>query len=179
MDLQRLGVKLFVTDPGAIRVKDFVPVFHSWIQRQCVEGHLLIDVHDYSHIQNGPGILLVSHEANFCTDMAEGKLGLAYYRKQPAGANLESHLDAALKAARQAASLLEKEPAFEGRLRFRKDELLVIPNDRLLAPNDGATFATLQPSLENVFGKDAKLTHASTNPKDRLTVRVQVPVRYP
>ena len=174
MELHRFGIKLFATDPAGVRVKDFVPVFHSWIQRQAVEGHLLVDVHDYSHIQNGPGILLVAHEGNFCTDMAEGKLGLAYFRKQPAGASVESHLDAALKAVRQAASLLEKEPAFEGRLRFRKDELLVIANDRLLAPNDAATFAALKAPLTKVFGGNAKLVHASTNPKDRLTVQVTV-----
>jgi hypothetical protein len=172
MELHRFGIKLFAAEPADIRVKDFVPVFHSWIQRQAVEGHLLVDVHDYSNIQNGPGILLVAHEGNFCTDMAEGKLGLAYFRKQPAGENVESHLDAALKAARQAASLLEKETAFEGRLRFRKDELLVIANDRLLAPNDAATFATLKSPLAKVFGADAKLLHAGANPKDRLTVRV-------
>jgi hypothetical protein len=172
MELYRLGIKLFAADSAGVRVKDFVPVFHSWIQRQCVEGHLLVDVHDYSHIQNGPGILLVAHEGNFCTDMAEGKLGLAYFRKQPAGNGVEEHLQAAIKSARQAASLLEKEAAFEGRLRFRKDELLVIANDRLLAPNDAATFTSMKPSLTKVFGSDAKLIHASTNPKDRLTVRV-------
>jgi hypothetical protein len=173
MELYRLGIKLFATDSAAVKVKDFVPVFHSWIQRQCVEGHLLVDVHDYSHIQNGPGILLVAHEGNFCTDMAEGKLGLAYFRKQPAGTGFESHLSAALKSARQAAALLEQEPAFEGRLRFQKDELLVIANDRLLAPNDAATFTTLKASLVKVFGAEARLMHASPNPKDRLTVRVQ------
>jgi hypothetical protein len=172
MELHRLGVKLFAADSAAVRVKDFVPVFHSWIQRQCVEGHLLVDVHDYSHIQNGPGILLVAHEGNFCTDMAEGKLGLAYFRKQPAGTGMESHLAAALQSARQAAALLEKEPAFEGRLRFQNDELLVIANDRLLAPNDAATFTMMKPSLVKVFGAETKLIHASTNPKDRLTVRV-------
>lgn len=176
MELHRFGVKLFAAEPAGIRVKDFVPVFHLWIQRQAIEGHLLIDVHDYSHIPNGPGILLVAHEGNFCTDMADGRLGLAYFRKQPAGAGVEDHLDAALKAVRQAASLLEKEPAFEGRLRLRTDELLVISNDRLLAPNDASTFAALQPSLVKTFGRDAKLTYASPNPKDRLTVRVFVPV---
>jgi len=171
MELQRLGIKLFAADSAAVRVRDFVPVFHSWIQRQCMDGHLLIDVHDYSHIQNGPGILLVAHEGNFCTDMADGRLGLVYFRKQPAGTSTQSHIEAALKAVRQAASLLEKEPVFEG-LRFRKDELLVIANDRLLAPNDAATFAALKSQLKKMFGTDATLVYASTNPKDRLTVRV-------
>ena len=94
MEFSRLGIKLFAADSGAVRVKDFVPIFHSWIQKQCVENHQLIDVHDYSHIHHGPGILLVAHEGNFSTDMAEGKPGLAYFRKQPAGGTSEETLRA-------------------------------------------------------------------------------------
>jgi hypothetical protein len=172
MELYRLGIKLFAENPANVRVKDFVPVFHSWIQQQSIAGHQLIDVHDYSHIQNGPGILLVAHEGNFSTDMAEGRLGLVYFRKQPHGASFETQLDAALKAVRQAADLLEKDPAFAGKLRFRQDELLVIANDRLLAPNDAETFATLKPSLTKVFGNSAKLAHTSPNSRERLTVKV-------
>jgi hypothetical protein len=172
MELSRLAIKLFVADSASIRLKDFVPIFHSWIQKQCVQDHMLIDVHDYSHIHHGPGILLVAHEGNFSTDMAEGKLGLTYSRKQPAGKTLEDELRAALKFAQQAALLIEAEPHLEGRMRFRKDELLVISNDRLLAPNDGAVFETMKPALFAVFGKSATLTHASAGTKDRLTIRV-------
>ena len=55
-----------------MRLDDFIPVFHRWIQKQTVSGHLLIDVHDYSHIHQGPGILLVGHEGNFSIDLADG-----------------------------------------------------------------------------------------------------------
>jgi hypothetical protein len=172
VDLYRLGIKVFAENPTGIRVKDFVPVFHLWIQNQSISGHQLIDVHDYSHIQNGPGILLVAHEGNFCTDQADGKLGLMYFRKQPQGASLETQLGSALKAIQQGSSLLEQDPAFAGKLRFRTDEVLVVANDRLLAPNDAETFSTLKPSLVKVFGTNAKFIHASPNPKERLTVRV-------
>jgi hypothetical protein len=172
MELPRLAIKLFAVNSASVRVKDFVPIFHSWIQKQCVEDHMLVDVHDYSHIHHGPGILLVAHEGNFSTDMAEGKLGLAYSRKQLAGKRLEEELRTVLKYAQQAASLIEAEPRLEGRLRFRKDELLIISNDRLLAPNDGAVFETMKPVLLGVFGKTAGLTHAGAGTKDRLTIRV-------
>lgn len=172
MDLYRVGIKVFAENPAGIRAKDFVPVFHSWIQNQSISEHQLIDVHDYSHIQNGPGILLVAHEGNFSTDQADGKLGLIYFRKQPQGASVETQLAAALKAVQQGASLLEKDPAFGGRLRFRTNEMLVIANDRLLAPNDAETFSVLKPSLAKVFGSHAKFAHTSTNPKDRLAVTV-------
>jgi hypothetical protein len=173
MNLYRVGVKLFAADASNVVVKDFVPVFHSWIQRQCIEGHLLVDVHDYSHIHHGPGILLVAHEGNFSTDLADGRLGLAYTRKQPAGPGFEANLQAAVTAARRAAALLEAEPVFGGRLTFRRDETLVIANDRLAAPNDAEAFAALQPAIASVLGASVTLSRAGANSRDRLTIHVR------
>lgn len=173
MEYSRLGIKVLAADSAGVRIKDFVSIFHTWIQKQCVEDHLLIDVHDYSHIHHGPGILLVGHEGNFSTDMGEGKLGLAYFRKQPVGHTFEDAVHASLRAAHHAASLIEEEPALEGKLRFRKDELLLICNDRLLTPNDSATFEALQPVLSKVFGDNRSFTHASAGTTDRLTIRVK------
>jgi len=171
MEFSRLGIKLFAIDSSAVRVKDFVQIFHSWIQKQCVDNHQLIDVHDYSHIHHGPGILLVAHEGNFSIDMAEGKPGLAYFRKKPAGTSEET-LRASLKAALHAASLIEAEPSLEGRVRFLKDKLVVISNDRLLAPNNATAFEEVKPTLAKVFGTKADFTHASAGTKDRLTILV-------
>src|SRR6266481_671034 len=98
MDLYKYGVRIFTSDTRDMGA--FIPVFHGWIQRQALPGHLLIDVHDYSHVHHGPGILLVAHEANLSIDEAEGRRGLVYMRKQPAT------LPAIVEAARQAAQLL-------------------------------------------------------------------------
>jgi hypothetical protein len=171
MDLQKLGIKFFMTDPQAVPLLDFIPVFQKWIQGQVIADHLLVDVHNYSHIQNGPGILLVAHEGNFSIDMAEGRTGLLYYRKQPGGD--------VVKTALQACSLLESEPAFGGRIRFRKDEAEIVVNDRLLAPNDDRTLAELQPALaaalERGLGqKTFKMSRTSSNPKDRFSARVEI-----
>lgn len=173
-ELTRLGIKLFAADASSVRVKEFAPIFHSWIQKQCVPDHLLIDVHDYSHIHHGPGILLVAQEGNFSTDLADGRLGLAYFRKIPAGNSLEETLRTSLSFVREAASLLEADPSLEGRIRFRDDELLVISNDRLLAPNDAAAFEALHPVLATVFRHGSRFTHSSAEKKDRLTIHVRI-----
>jgi len=78
MDFHRFGVKFFAADPASIRLKDFIPIFHGWIQKQNLTGHLLIDIHDYSHMHEGPGILLVAHEGNFSIDMTSGQIGRAH-----------------------------------------------------------------------------------------------------
>jgi hypothetical protein len=171
MDLQKLGIKFFMTNPNAVPVLDFIPVFQKWIQSQVIPNHMLIDIHNYSHIHNGPGILLVAHEGNFSIDMGDARMGLLYYRKQPGGD--------AVKTALHACSLLENEPAFGGRLRFRTDELEIVANDRLLAPNEDATLAKLEPTLaralQSALGpKNFKITRTSSNPKERFTARIDV-----
>ena len=171
MELSRFGLKLFATDPAAMQAKNFVPIFHSWIQKQAVEKHQLIDVHDYSHIHHGPGILLAGHEANFSTETGEGIPGLVYFRKQPAG-TFEETLRASLKAILHAAALIEAEPSLEGCVRLRRDEILFISNDRLLAPNNAAALAQITPVLAKVFGEKATLTPVRPNTRDRLTIRV-------
>ena len=73
MELSRLGIKLFAADSQRIPregLRTDLPFVDSEAVRR---EHQLIDVHDYSHIHHGPGILLVAHEGNFSTDMAEGK----------------------------------------------------------------------------------------------------------
>ena len=184
MEVDRLGIKFFATDPAgaaddrASFLRSLVPVFHTWIQKQAVEGHLLIDVHDYSHIHHGPGILLVAHEGNFSLDTADGRLGLLYYRKQPLAGSAADRFATTLRSTLQGCRLLEGEPALEGRIRFRTDEWLIVANDRLNAPNDDRTFARLQPGISEVLkrvmpGADVRLTHLAGNPKERFAVNVR------
>jgi hypothetical protein len=176
MDLQKIGVKVYAADSAAVALTEFIPVFHTWIQRRAIENHLLIDIHDYSHIHHGPGILLVAHEGNFSVDMADGRMGLLYYRKQPLEGPLEQRVATIVKTALQACALLEKDSALTGRIRFNKDELLVLANDRLYAPNEKQTFAELEPVLlsgvKNALGVTSlKLEQASPDPKARFSVR--------
>jgi hypothetical protein len=174
MELHRLGVKFFAADPASIRIDEFITVFHGWIQRQAVPDHLLIDVHDYRHIHQGPGILLVGHEGNFSLDLSDGRPGLHYYRKTPTSLAPVGHIAAILQSAIGACQLLEK----DARLQFKTDQFLVIANDRLEAPNDESTYAELQPVLSAALREvldhpDFKLSRVSFDPKERLTISVE------
>ena len=166
MDFHRLGVKFFAADPASIHLDDFIPIFHSWIQKQSLDKHLLIDIHDYSHMHQGPGILLVAHEGNFSIDMTDGRPGLLYYRKTPAALPPAEHVAMILRSALQAVRLLEK---------FSTDEFVIIANDRLAAPNNEKTFTELQPiltaALKQVFDRSTfTLTRATKDPAERFAV---------
>lgn len=153
MELQRLGFKLFVDDPAKIALENFVPVFHSWIQEQIIEEHLLIDVHNYSHVHQGPGILLVAHQGNFSMDLGGDRLGLFYYRKRDINGSSLEKLKTILKTTLQACTLLEAAPELAGKLRFKTDEVLIVANDRLHTPNESATFQAFQPLLSQLFAE--------------------------
>ena len=163
-DLFKLGIKCFAADTGRVDIRNFIPVFHSWIQEQKIPGHLLIDVHDYSHVQNGPGILLVAHEGNFSTDQDEGRLGLEYYRKQPiSGDGLKMVFEIVTGAAR----LLEADARLNG-VKFISDEFLVFSNDRLHAPNSPDTRKRFESAIKHSF-PDSTVTLAprSADPRER------------
>jgi hypothetical protein len=171
MEIHRIGVKFFVADPAAVHLEGFIPIFHGWIQKQALAAHLLIDVHDYSHVQHGPGILLVAHEGNFSVDMGDARPGLMYYRKTPTTLSPVEHLTTVFRSALQACRLLEK----DAQLRFNFDEFVVVANDRLNAPNTDAAFAELEPpltsALKQVFeSAPFVLTRRSGDPKERLAV---------
>jgi len=178
MDLYKFGAKIFVSNPVVVNLRDFIPVFQSWIQKQNIEDHLLIDVHDYSHVPGGPGILLVAHEGNFSMDQEGGRLGLFYYRKRPLDGNARVNLRSIVATALQACKLLEAEPKLKG-IKFQTDEILVIANDRLLAPNTPEALAGFQPvvtaALGEIFkGVPIKLSPSSKDARERLGVLARV-----
>ena len=81
MNLQRIQVKYFVKNPDVVDLPAIVPIFHTWIQKASLEG-LLIDVADYKHVHEGPGIVLIGHEGDYAMDMGSGRPGLLYIRKR-------------------------------------------------------------------------------------------------
>ena len=174
-ELQRIGLKLFAADGTSIRPQAFVPVFHRWIQSHAIDGHLLIDVADYEHVPDGPGVVLVAHEGNFSLDCAGGRMGLAYTRKTALPGRLADRLHAVARSALLACRRLEDETA----IRFRGDRLHLFANDRLRAPNTPETLAALRPSLldllNTLYGDvDPTLTPES-DLQERLGVHVEAP----
>jgi len=145
MDLQKINVKIFITDPSPIQAETLVEVFNTWIQNSDGKYY---DLADYAHVPAGPGILLVAHEANVSIDNNGNRWGLLYSRKQPEEGSNREKLRSALATALEYCRRIEAEPALRGRVRFRGDEAMVLVNDRLLAPNTEETFVAIRPDVE-------------------------------
>ena len=177
-DLYRIGIKVACAD-AAFPGRELVPVFHRWIQQGAIPGHLLIDVADYDHVPEGPGILLVAHEGNLGMDLIGGKLGLLYYRKQPLDGDLPARLRACVGTALHACRLLERDATLAGRVRFNAGALEIFANDRLHAPNEPATYDAFQPILADLqrtlYGDAAVSATRPTDARSRFGVTLAGP----
>jgi hypothetical protein len=150
MQAHKISVKFYAEDDSRIAAHELVPVFHSWIQNHAVPEHMLVDVADYAHVHNGPGTLLVAHEANFYADRIDGRLGLTYSRKQAAPGEFIDRLRQAVTAALEAAVRLEDDPRLAGKLKFGTAEVTIRVPDRLLAPNTMETYSEVRGDIEQV-----------------------------
>jgi hypothetical protein len=172
MNIQHINIKFYIENPESVNLADFSAVFNTWIQKHRLD-ELLIDVADYLHVHNGPGLLLIGHEADYSLDNRAGRLGLLYNRKKPLEGSTQDKLAQAARAALTAALILQKENG----LKFNGQEAQVIVNDRLLAPNNTKTFGAVEPDLKAFFNKlFAGTEYTITNiaePRERFTVNVK------
>ena len=134
MNLQKFGIKLFFQPNGSFSYRDFIPELHQWIQNDSIDDHLLIDVVDYSHIPDGPGIMLVAHEGHFSLDQENFKPGLLYMRKKNISGSFKDRFNKVLSITIQSAQLL-KNNNINKKLDFSNNSLRFISNDRRLVDN--------------------------------------------
>jgi hypothetical protein len=126
--------------------RECIAVFHRWIQTKRFPEILLLDVADYSHVADGPVVLLVAHEGFLSLNREYGRLGLLWRERRGEPRAAGDGLRAAASMVLRAAQELERDAA--GKIRFAPGELSVGFDDRLHAPNDAATLAALRPDLE-------------------------------
>ena len=174
--MQHFRVKFFARPTGAgFDLSRAIPVFHRWIQSNALP-ETMIDVADYQHVPAGPGILLVTHDAYYGLDESKHRLGLLYTRRTAAEGSVAGRARAAIEAALRACDLLEREPEFAGQLAFDRDTFELSVNDRLLAPNDEATYRALEremrPLLDQMYGAGNYSLTSAGAPRELLTVSV-------
>ena len=145
---ERLQLKLYLQPSAHFEVEALIPVFHRFIREQLLK-ELLIDVVDYSHVPNGPGVVLIGHSADYYVGAMDGAYGLIYSLKR-GGPAAEGRLADSLRRVVNVARLLEQDSTVQ--MRFKSGELSLRLTDRLHAPNDDAAFASTKAEVEQLFG---------------------------
>jgi len=149
MQATKFQVKLY-TRAGDIELEKLIPVFHEWIRAKKISDELLIDVADYAHVPQGPGVVLIGHQSDYYLDVADNRPGLLYSRKRGFEGDFQTGIDDAFRRALNACRLLEEESSLG--LEFATDEVLFRVQDRLAAPNEDATYDAYKPALEQAAG---------------------------
>jgi len=180
MNLQHVNVKLLLANPAEANLDPLIPIFHSWI-RDRVFDELLLDIADYQHVPDGPGVVLIGFDGDYSVDNTDHRLGVRYNRKTPLDGSNQDRLAQAARAALTAARRLEADSRLDGKLHISGQEIEIFFNDRLLAPNTEATRKAAEPELkiflQKLFrGADFSLSY----PADRrqlfgITVRASLP----
>jgi len=180
MTPQRVSVKFFADpDPGsAIELDPFIGMFHGFIQDGALPG-LLIDVADYAHVPEGPGVMLIGHDVDYAIDRTAGRTGLLAVRKRCGGTPLGDSLRDALRMGLTAVYTIHQ--SVDTSLRFSTGALEIGILDRLVAGNDDESFdafrSALQPVLRDLFGDDeVEITRANADDSRKpLALRASAP----
>lgn len=171
MQSERLHLKLYLEPNEHFELEALIPVFHRFIREQVIKD-LLIDVVDYSHVPDGPGVVLIGHFSDYYVGALDGAYGLVYSRKRGGPGN-DDRLHDSLRRVVNAARLLEQESGLS--LKFKTNELSLRLTDRLHAPNDDATYADTKAEVERVLGSVYGSVAVERLPgtKEPLGVRIQ------
>ena len=183
---QRLSAKLIIDNPAVVDLPSVIPIFHRWIQQNSAEG-LLIDVADYKHVHQGPGVVLIGYEGDYAVDMRDGRPGVQYTRKRDwaddsvadAGLRFRRRVRTVLRLAHQAGNTLQTEQLPAGRLDVRGNEIELRLLDQLQTPNTVETYEAVRADVEAVLaefypGKAFTLQQATTDRRLPLTIQTTV-----
>lgn len=178
--LSKVCVKVYAPEPQGIGddASVYVPIFHEWIRRGDL-GMVAIDVADYAHVPDSPGIMLVAHEAAFALDRTDGRFGLLGQRRTPVAGGAAASIATTLRQVLQVAERLQGEPQLAQALRFDPSSLRIESNDRLNGPNtvDGflAFEVAVREAVASVFPAGGiEVERIPNDPRDRLAVSVRI-----
>lgn len=151
---QRLSAKLHLSPPpDTFDIESVVPIFHHWIQNDRLLDELPVDVANYSHVTNGPGVLLICHRGHYSVDQQNAELGIRFASKRELSGSANDRLRTVLLAMLRAASLLREDKAAsewaqpalpEYRIEFSFE-------DRLLTPNNDASYASVSGIVRDLW----------------------------
>ncbi len=180
IELQHINVRLLLKDAESLDhgrdLDPIIPVFHSWIQGQ-VFPELLLDVADYRHVQAGPGVLIIGHEADYSLDDTDNRLGVRYNRKAILAGTNQQRLAQAALAALTATKQIEEDTRVNGKLNFNGSDVEIFINDRLLAPNTDTNRAALNGEFQTfsnrLFGGSGYSLMFDDDPRRLLAVSLK------
>lgn len=168
----RLGVKFSLKQQPTLKPEDILPIFQRWIQEHRIDG-MLIDVIDYKHVPDGPGIVLIADEADIAYDLADGEIGLHVIRKRDLPPALSEALRLVISSALAAARALEAEAPGDIVFDFSAAKISFL--DRMNYRNEAAVFKesrqVLTDLLSDIFDAPVTVSRFYDDPRAVFAIR--------
>ncbi len=180
---QRLSLRFEICTPGVVNLDAVIPVFHQWIQARKSET-MLIDVADYKHVPEGPGVIMLGHTDDFGIDngVSQGSnvQGFYYVRKharltdtQPLDVRLQELWERALRTAAR----LEQEADLQVVIDPTRIQLALL--DRLVYPCTLEALAAVRDDVARFFadvldGRTMSLSHCEPDMRYPMTWYITV-----
>lgn len=177
MDLQQINIKVYTTEDSTINYTNFIKVFNRWMEEADSDSEDYLNYADYSHVDAGPGVLLILKQANYSIDNAYNEPGFLYNRKHDVEGKNAEKIQNALAETLSKCELLEASEELENAIHFNGSDILFMINNRNLAPNTADTAASIQSDLEPVLQKmygddDFTIERTSEDSRERFAVRI-------
>ncbi len=154
LQARQIQTKLFLDLPATEKIDQspLIPIFHRWIREATLPG-LLIDVADYRHVPQGPGIMLIADHAHFAVDEGDDNIGLLCSVKRDAVGDAGKKVVTASDMLLQAAAALNKESDFPWNFTLQKLQVKVMDRLFVTTQAEAAEFAQLAASsLQEAYG---------------------------
>lgn len=180
MELERFCLKFFARPDTNVDDEIFITIFHDWIRYQKLSG-VLLDVADYRHVPDGPGVMLITHHINFAMDRLDGRFGLFAQQKLNQADNRRDQILALVRATIAFGALLESDWRVKKNLSLEGGQFHLMSNDRLRLPNTDSAYHNILSDLEVAAtivypGRDVSIARVENDPRERLTAVVDADV---
>ena len=180
MEISRISYKVFMDQGEDVTTETWFKVFNTWIPDP--DDDILVDVADYTHVQNGPQTILVGHRANYVIDTTAGRFGFLYARKRALEGSLSEGLEEVISAGLRACKRLDDDDRLHGKVKFNGESAQIILNDRLGAANDAVTFDALKshlnPILDRLYAGASYEINRDEDARRCLTVNIRASAEF-
>lgn len=171
MNPQRLSIR-FPVERGPSDLEAAIRVFHRFLQRGLAEG-LTLDVADYRHVPQGPGVLLIGHDVDYgVSDEA-----FTVVRKRSTDDPAATQLRDLLRMGLGVLDAIEDDGELD--VVVDRSRFTVAVLDRSLGSPDEVAAALLdevQPVVSELYGPDSSVAAVDEDdPRVAPTVRVEAP----
>jgi hypothetical protein len=178
LESPQLAVKYFLSDPIGVDLQELLPIFHRMIQRNVLAHELMIDVANYAHVHNGPGVMIICNTAHYSVDTRHGRPGILFAKKRESHGGVQDRLREAFRSVLLFSDLLASELELGGRYAIDTGAFEFGVMDRLLAPNTAATDDGARPVLgsfvESLYRTDDVAISQRIEPRTPFLLKVRV-----